>query len=120
MARVFNAGEGTLGSYRIMQVGDRRPHRHHSHPIGQFPAHRLSQDWAYLLGGAGDAFALPFWAIPRPSGELRLLGSIVLRGCGLIPGWAHCLLLGDDINVAEKDGSQPHKFLGVFAARSSF
>ena len=47
--------------------GDRPPHRHHSHPIGQFPAHRLSQDWVYLLGGAGDAFALPFWAIPRPS-----------------------------------------------------
>jgi hypothetical protein len=107
-------GEGTLGSYRIMQVAATGgptaviPTRL---PNFQFTA--LSQDGAYLLGAAGDAFALPFWAVPLPSGEPRRLGSIVSQDADLFPDGRILFCLGNDINVAEKDGAQPRKLLTV-------
>jgi Tol biopolymer transport system component len=107
-------GEGTLGSYRIMQVAAAGgptaiiPTRL---PNFQFTA--LSQDGAYLLGAAGDAFALPFWSVPLPSGEPRRLGSIVSQDADLFPDGRILFCLGNDINVAEKDGAQPRKLLTV-------
>jgi Tol biopolymer transport system component len=107
-------GEGTVGSYRIMQVAATGgpttiiPTRL---PNFQFTA--LSQDGSYLLGGAGDAFELPFWAVPLPSGESRLLGSIVAQDADLFPDGRILFCLGNDVYIAEKDGSQPRKLLTV-------
>jgi eukaryotic-like serine/threonine-protein kinase len=109
-------GEGTVGSYRIMQVAATGgptaiiPTRL---PNFQFTA--LSQDGSYLLGGAGDGFVLPFWAVPLPSGEPRLLGSIVSQDADLFPDGRILFCLGHDLYVAEKDGSQPRKLLSVDA-----
>ena len=80
----------------------------------QFTA--LSQDGSYLLGGAGDAFVLPFWAVPLPSGEPRLLGSIEAQDADLFPDGRILYCLGNDINVADKDGSNPRKLLSVHGA----
>lgn len=107
-------GEGTLGSYRIMQVAATGgstaiiPTR-----LANFQFTALSQDGSYLLGAAGDAFALPFWAVPLPSGEPRRLGSIVSQDADLFPDGRILFCLENDIYVAEKDGSQPRKLLSV-------
>ena len=107
-------GEGTLGSYRIMQVAATGgPTAIIPTRLANFQFTALSQDGSYLLGAAGDAFALPFWAVPLPSGEPRRLGSIVSQDADLFPDGRILFCLGSDINVAEKDGSQPRKLLGV-------
>ena len=109
-------GEGTLGSYRIMQVAATGgPTAIIPTRLANFQFTALSQDGAYLLGGAGDAFALPFWAVPLPSGEPRLLGSIVSQDADLFPDGRILFCLGNDIYIAEKDGSQPRKLLSVDA-----
>jgi serine/threonine protein kinase/Tol biopolymer transport system component len=106
--------EGTVGSYRIMEVaavGGPTSIIHTRLPNFQFTA--LSQDGSYLLGGAGDAFMLPFWAVPLPSGEPRLLGSIVSQDADLFPDGRILYCLGNEIYIAEKDGSSPHKLITV-------
>ena len=88
-------GEGTLGSYRIMQVAAAGgPATVIPTRLPNFQFTGLSQDGSYLLGAAGDAFALPIWAVPLPSGEPRRLGSsaaYVSPRAGLcslyFPGW---------------------------------
>ncbi|MBZ5582658.1 MAG: serine/threonine-protein kinase [Acidobacteriia bacterium] len=107
-------GEGTLGSYRIMQVAATGgPTAIIPTRLANFQFTALSQDGSYLLGAEGDAFALPFWAVPLPSGEPRRLGSIVSQDADLFPDGRILFCLGNDINVAEKDGSQPRKLLTV-------
>jgi eukaryotic-like serine/threonine-protein kinase len=107
-------GEGTLGSYRIMQVAATGgPTAIIPTRLANFQFTALSQDGSYLLGGAGDAFALPFWAVPLPSGEPRLLGSIVSQDADLFPDGRILFCLGNDLYIAEKDGSQPRKLLSV-------
>jgi eukaryotic-like serine/threonine-protein kinase len=107
-------GEGTLGSYRIMQVAATGgptaiiPTRL---PNFQFTA--LSQDGSYLLGAAGDSFVLPFWAVPLPAGEPRRLGSIEAQDADLFPDGRILFSLGKDLYIAEKDGSQPRKLLSA-------
>jgi eukaryotic-like serine/threonine-protein kinase len=107
-------GEGTLGSYRIMQVAAiGGPTAIIPTRLANFQFTALSQDGSYLLGGAGDAFVLPFWAVPLPSGESRRLGSIVSQDADLFPDGRILYCLGNDIYVAEKDGSNPRKLLTV-------
>ena len=107
-------GEGTLGSYRIMQVAATGgPTTTIPTRLANFQFTALSQDGAYLLGAAGDAFALPFWAVPLPSGAPRLLGSIVAQDADLFPDGRILFCLGNDLYIAEKDGSQPRKLLSV-------
>ena len=107
-------GEGTLGSYRIMQVAvTGGPTANIPTRLANFQFTALSQDGSYLLGAAGDAFVLPFWTVPLPSGEPRLLGSIVSQDADLFPDGRILFCLGNDIFVAEKDGSQPRKLLSV-------
>ena len=107
-------GEGTPGSFRIMQVAATGgPTAIIPTRLANFQFTGLSQDGSYLLGAAGDAFALPFWAVPLPSGEPRRLGSIVSQDADLFPDGRILFCLGNDINVAEKDGSQPRKLLSV-------
>ncbi len=107
-------GEGTLGSYRIMQVAATGgPTAMIPTRLANFQFTALSQDGSYLLGAAGDAFVLPFWAVPLPSGEPRMLGSIAAQDADLFPDGRILYCLGNDIWVAEKDGSNPRKLLGV-------
>ncbi|MGH9743437.1 MAG: protein kinase domain-containing protein, partial [Candidatus Acidiferrum sp.] len=107
-------GEGTLGSYRIMQVAATGgPATIIPTRLANFQFTALSQDGSYLLGAAGDAFALPFWAVPLPSGEPRLLGSIVGQDASLFPDGRILFCQRNDLYIAEKDGSQPRKLLTV-------
>lgn len=107
-------GEGTLGSYRIMQVAAAGgPTAVIPTRLANFQFTALSQDGSYLLGAAGDAFALPAWAVPLPSGEPRRLGSIVSQDADLFPDGRILFCLGHDISVAEKDGSNPRELLSV-------
>src|SRR5260370_15407570 len=101
-------GEGTLGSFRIMQVAATGgptaiiPTRL---PNFQFTA--LSHDGSYLLGAAGDAFVLPFWAVPLPAGEPRRLGSLEAQDADLFPDGRILFFKGNDLYIAEKDRSPP-------------
>jgi hypothetical protein len=71
-------GEGTEGSYRIMQAAATGgPAAIIPTRLANFQFTALSQDGSYLRGAAGDAFVLPLWAVPRPNGEPRLLGSVI-------------------------------------------
>lgn len=81
--------------------------------LANFQSTALSRDGSYLLGAAGDAFALPFWAVPLPSGEPHRLRSIIGQDADLFPDGRILFCLGNDINVAEKDGAQPRKLLSV-------
>ena len=80
-------------------------------PNFQFTA--LSQDGSYLLGGAGDDFVLPFWAIPLPAGEPRRVGSIEAFDADLFTDGRVLFSKGKDLYIAEKDGSQPRKLLSA-------
>jgi len=107
-------GEGTVGSYRIMQVAATGgPTAIIPTRLANFQFSALSKDGSYLLGGAGDAFALPVWAVPLPSGEPRLLGSAVSQDATLFPDGRILFCQGKDIEVAEKDGSRRRKLLSV-------
>ncbi len=107
-------GEGTTGSYRIMQVAATGgptaiiPTRL---PNFQFTA--LSHDGSSLLGAAGNQFVLPLWAIPLPAGEPRRLGSLEAQDADLFPDGRILYSNGKDLYIAEKDGSQPRKLLSA-------
>ena len=107
-------GEGTTGVYRIMQVAATGgptaiiPTRL---PNFQFTA--LSQDGSYLRGAAGDDFVLPFWTMPLPAGEPRRLGSIDAFDADLFPDGRILFCTGNDLYIAEKDGSKPRKLLSA-------
>jgi Tol biopolymer transport system component len=107
-------GEGTLGSFRIMQVAAAGgPTSIIPTRLANFQFTALSQDGSYLLGAAGDAFVLPFWAVPLPAGEPRRLGSIDAQDADLFPDGRILYCLGKDLYIAEKDGSQPRKLLSA-------
>ena len=105
-------GEGTVGSYKIMQVAATGgPTASIPTRLANFQFSALSHDGSYLLGAAGDQFVLPFWAVPLPTGEPRHLGSIEAQDADLFPGGRILFSLGNDLYVAEKDGSRPRKLL---------
>ena len=107
-------GEGTVGSYRIMQVAATGgPATIIPTRLPNFQFNALSQDGAYLLGAAGDAFTLPFWAVPLPSGEPRLVGSIVAQDADLFPDGRILFCLDNGLYMAEKDGAQPRKLFST-------
>jgi Tol biopolymer transport system component len=81
--------------------------------LANFQFTALSQDGSYLLGAAGDQFVLPFWAVPLPTGEPRRLGSIEAQDADLFPDGRILFCLGNDLYVAEKDGSRPRKLLSA-------
>ena len=107
-------GEGTLGSYRIAQVAATGgPTAIIPTRLPNFQFGALSRDGSYLLGAAGDASVLPLWAVPLPSGEPRRLGSIVSQDAELFPDGRILFSLGNSLNIAQKDGSQPRKLLSI-------
>jgi len=106
--------EGTVGSYRIAQVAATGgPTAIIPTRLPNFQFSAVSRDGSYLVGAAGDAFALPLWAVPLPSGEPRPLGSLVSQDAELFPDGRILFSLRSDLNIAEKDGSQPRKLLTV-------
>lgn len=80
-------------------------------PNFQFTA--VSQDGSSLLGAAGDQFVLPLWTVPLPAGEPRRLGSIEAQDADLFPDGRILFCLGNDLYIAEKDGSRPRKLLSA-------
>jgi serine/threonine protein kinase/Tol biopolymer transport system component len=70
----------------------------------------IAPDGSELLGGGGGPVPSPLLALPLPAGTPRRLGDLV----GRAPAWApdgHLLFaIGNDIYVAEHDGSAPKKF----------
>ena len=77
----------------------------------QFTA--VSQDGSYLLGAAGDKYVLPFWAVPLPTGEPRRLGSIESQDADLLPDGRILFAVGNDLYIADKDGSNPRRTLSA-------
>jgi serine/threonine protein kinase/Tol biopolymer transport system component len=78
---------------------------------GNFPRIAdIAPDGSELLGGGGGPVPGPLLALPLPAGTRRRLGDLV----GRAPAWApdgHLLFaIGNDIYVAEHDGSAPKKF----------
>ena len=107
-------GEGTLGSYRIMQVAATGgPTAIIPTRLANFQFTAVSQDGSSLLGAAGDAFVLPLWTIPLPAGEPRRLGSIEAQDADFFPDGRILFSRGNDLYIAEKDGSQPRKLLSA-------
>lgn len=56
---------------------------------------------------------LPLWAIPLPAGEPRRLGSLEAQDADLFPDGRILFSKGNELYVAEKDGSQPRKLLSA-------
>ena len=107
-------GEGTVGSYRIMQVAATGgPTAIIPTRLANFQFTAVSQDGSYLLGAAGNDFVLPLWTIPLPAGEPRRLGSLEAYDADLFPDGRILFCRGNDLYVAEKDGSNPRKLLTV-------
>ena len=107
-------GEGTTGNYRIMQVAATGgPTANHPTRLPNFQFTAVSQDGSSLLGGAGDQFVLPLWTVPLPTGEPRRLGSINAQDADLFPDGRILFCLGNDLYIAERDGSQPRKLLSA-------
>jgi eukaryotic-like serine/threonine-protein kinase len=102
--------EGSVGSYETAQVAATGgataiiPTR-----FANFQFTALSPDGSYLLGAAGDNYVLPFWAVPLPTGEPRRLGSIEAQDADLSPDGHIFFGLGNDLKVADKDGSNPRR-----------
>jgi Tol biopolymer transport system component len=107
-------GEGTLGSYRIMQVAATGgPTAIIPTRLPNFQFSAVSQDGSSLLGASGDQFVLPLWKIPLPAGEPRRLGSIEAQDADFFPDGRILFCLGNDLYVAENDGSNPRKLLSA-------
>ena len=106
--------EGSVGSYQTAQVATAGgataiiPIR-----FANFQFTALSQDGSYLLGAAGDKYVLPFWAVPLPTGEPRRLGSIEAQDADLLPDGRILFALGNDLYIADKDGSNPRRTLSA-------
>ena len=106
--------EGSVGSYQTAQVATAGgttaiiPIR-----FANFQFTALSQDGSYLLGAAGDKYVLPFWAVPLPTGEPRRLGSIESQDADLLPDGRILFALGNDLYIADKDGSNPRRTLSA-------
>ena len=62
---------------------------------------------------AGDKYVLPFWAVPLPTGEPRRLGSIESQDADLLPDGRILFALGNDLYIADKDGSNPRRILSA-------
>ena len=104
--------EGSVGSYQTAQVaaaGGATAIIPVRFPNFQFTA--VSQDGSYLLGAWGDKYVLPFWAVPLPTGEPRKMGSIEAQDADLLPDGRILFALGHDLNIADKDGSNPRLIL---------
>ena len=106
--------EGSVGSYQTAQVATAGgataiiPIRF---PNFQFTT--LSPDGSYLVGAWGDKYVLPFWAVPLPTGEPRQLGSIEAQDADLLPDGRILFALGNDLYIADKDGSNPRRTLSA-------
>ena len=107
-------GEGTAGSYRIAQVAaSGGPTAIIPTRLANFQFTALSQDGSTLLGASGDAHVLPLWAVPLPTGEPRRLGSLEAYYSDFSPDGRILFCLGNNLYVAEKDGSNPRKLLSA-------
>ena len=106
--------EGSVGSYRIVQIAAT------GGPTATVPTGldnaqitALSQDGSTLLGAAGDASVLPLLTFPLPAGEPRRVGAIEIYDADYFPDGRILFSVGNDLSVAEKDGSNPRRILSA-------
>jgi Tol biopolymer transport system component len=106
--------EGSVGSYRIVQIAAT------GGPTATVPTGldnaqitALSQDGSTLLGAAGDASVLPLLTFPLPAGEPRPVGAIKIFDADYFPDGRILFSVGNNLSVAEKDGSNPHRILSA-------
>jgi Tol biopolymer transport system component len=73
----------------------------------------MSPDGSSMLATVTNATeqAGALWSIPFPAGEPRRLGSMKIVDAGLLPDGRILLTLGNDLYVAEKDGSNSRKLV---------
>jgi Tol biopolymer transport system component len=66
-----------------------------------------------LLGAAGDASVLPLLTIPLPAGEPRPLGGLKIYDADFFPDGRILFSVGNDLSIAESDGSSPRRILSA-------
>jgi Tol biopolymer transport system component len=106
--------EGSVGSYRIVQIAAT------GGPTATVPTGldnaqitAVSQDGSTLLGAAGDASVLPLLTFPLPAGEPRRVGTIEIYDSDYFPDGRILFSVGNNLSVAEKDGSNPRRILSA-------
>jgi serine/threonine protein kinase len=108
--------EGPNGSYQIAQVSvSGGPTAVIQTMLGNPWLAALSPDGASLLAevnNLGDQ-AGALWSVPLPAGEPRRLGSMQIVDAGFLPDGRILQTLGNDLYVAEKDGSNPRKLVSA-------
>jgi Tol biopolymer transport system component len=104
--------EGSVGTYRIVQIAATGgPTAIVPTGLANAQITGLSQDGSTLLGAAGDASVLPLLSIPLPAGEPRPLGNLSIYDSDYFPDGRILFSMGDQLSIAEKDGSNPHRIL---------
>src|SRR5215471_1971405 len=107
--------EGTRGSYKIAQVAVTG---------GSVAVVPTSVANLRIMGMAPEGSALlaiegtgnhpnPLWQVPLPTGGLRRLGTIDAQGASFFPDGRILFAQGGDLYLAEKDGSNPRKLVGI-------
>jgi eukaryotic-like serine/threonine-protein kinase len=106
--------EGSVGSYQTAQIAATGgPTAIIPTRFANFQFSALSQDGSYLLGAEGDNYVLPFWAVPLPTGEPRRLGSTQAQDADLFSDGRILFALGNDLYIADRDGSNPRRILSA-------
>src|SRR5215471_13278724 len=107
--------EGTRGSWKIAQVAVTG---------GSVAVVPTSVANLRIMGMAPEGSALlaiegtgnhpnPLWQVPLPTGGLRRLGTIDAQGASFFPDGRILFGRGGDLYLAEKDGSNPRKLVGI-------
>jgi DNA-binding winged helix-turn-helix (wHTH) protein/Tol biopolymer transport system component len=66
-----------------------------------------------VLAGGSSNVAYPLWAIPLPAGEPRRLGIAEVDAAGILPSGRVIFATGNDLFIADQDGSNPHKLASL-------
>ena len=108
--------EGPNGSYQIAQVSV-------SGGSTAVIQTMLVNPWVAALSPEGSSLLAQvnsasepsgaLWSIPLPAGEPRRLGNMQIWDSGFFPDGRIMLTFGNDLYVAEKDGSNPRKLVSV-------
>ena len=73
----------------------------------------VSSDQSELLVAQSTHFNGPMWAMPVPAGSPRRLGNVIAHDAIWGPDGKLLFANGNDLFLAEHDGSNPHKLLTV-------
>ncbi len=104
--------EGSVGTYRIAQIAAAGgPTAIIPTKLANAQITAISKDGSTLLGAAGDASVLPLLTIPLPAGEPHPVGSLSIYDADYFPDGRILFAVGNELSIAEGDGSNPHRIL---------